>query len=49
MQALQNHIWFLTLEGRLHLVPLPDSPQKVLDIGTGSGNWAIEFGMLLSP
>jgi ubiquinone/menaquinone biosynthesis C-methylase UbiE len=48
MEALQNHIWFLTLEGRLHLAPLPDSPQKVLDIGTGSGNWAIEFGTAIS-
>ncbi|RDW71500.1 hypothetical protein BP6252_08063 [Coleophoma cylindrospora] len=40
---LQNHIWRLTLDGRLHFAPLPDLPQRVLDIGTGTGIWAIEF------
>ncbi|KIW07046.1 uncharacterized protein PV09_01938 [Verruconis gallopava] len=40
---LFHHIFALSLGGRLHLAPL-DNPQRVLDIGTGTGIWAIEFG-----
>ncbi|KAK5030648.1 hypothetical protein LTS07_005432 [Exophiala sideris] len=31
------------LDGKLHLAPIPATPQCVLDIATGSGIWAIEF------
>ena len=38
-----HHELFLTIMDRkLHLAPL-DSPQRVLDIGTGTGLWAIDF------
>lgn len=37
-------MWEITLEERLHLAPIGPSPHDVLDIGTGSGNWAIDFG-----
>lgn len=30
--------------GKLFTAPIGDSPQRVLDIGTGTGIWAIEFG-----
>lgn len=30
------------LDGRLHLCPLED-PQEILDIGTGTGIWAIDM------
>lgn len=30
------------LDGKLHLAPL-ESPRKVLDVGAGTGIWAIEF------
>lgn len=30
----------MTLEGKLHLAPL-GRPQNILDIGTGSGIWAM--------
>lgn len=40
---LFHHIFTLTFGGHLHLAPLKD-PQRVLDIGTGTGIWAIEFG-----
>jgi methylase of polypeptide subunit release factors len=36
----------MTLHGRLHLMPLKkDKLNHVLDFGTGTGIWAIEFGM----
>ena len=28
----------MTLEGKLHLAPIGNDPQRVLDIGTGTGN-----------
>lgn len=41
---LQNHLFNLTLEGKLFLAPLNSSKlHNVLDIGTGTGIWAIEF------
>lgn len=40
-----QHIGFkMMLNGRLHLAPLV-RPQRILDIATGTGIWAIEFGM----
>ncbi|RPA80824.1 putative TAM domain methyltransferase, partial [Ascobolus immersus RN42] len=38
-----HHFFLLTYGGRLHLAPL-ENPRKVLDLGTGTGIWAIEFG-----
>ncbi|KAH8672025.1 S-adenosyl-L-methionine-dependent methyltransferase [Tricladium varicosporioides] len=39
---LQHHLWTLTLDGRLHLAPV-QSPQRVMDVGTGTGSWALEY------
>ncbi|EPE32627.1 S-adenosyl-L-methionine-dependent methyltransferase [Glarea lozoyensis ATCC 20868] len=39
---LQHQLWLLTLNDELHLAPIKN-PQHVLDIGTGTGIWAIEF------
>lgn len=39
---LQHHLWTLTLDGRLHLAPT-ENPQRVMDIGTGTGLWALEY------
>jgi hypothetical protein len=33
----------MLLGDKLHLAPL-DKPQRILDIGTGTGVWAIEMG-----
>ena len=38
---LHHHIWKLTLNGALHTAPLKD-PLEILDIGTGTGLWAID-------
>lgn len=40
-----HHIFKIVLGGRLFLTPLREGPLRVLDIGTGTGIWAIEFGM----
>lgn len=36
----------VTLGGKLNLAPIPKNPQRILDIGTGTGLWAIEMGMI---
>ncbi|KAL0262963.1 hypothetical protein SLS55_001937 [Diplodia seriata] len=41
-----HHICNLTMDGRLHLAPInSQGPQKlhVLDVGTGTGLWAVDF------
>jgi len=37
-----HHVWRLLMKGATHLAPLED-PKMVLDIGTGTGIWAIDF------
>lgn len=41
---MQNKMWSVTLENKLHLAPIGSDPQNVLDIATGTGIWAIDFG-----
>ena len=38
---LYHHIFLLLLGGKLYTAPL-ENPQKVLDVGTGTGIWAID-------
>ncbi|EPE08876.1 umta methyltransferase family protein [Ophiostoma piceae UAMH 11346] len=40
---LGHHIYRLLIGGELHLAPIGDSPQRVLDLGTGTGIWAMDF------
>jgi methylase of polypeptide subunit release factors len=42
---LQHNLWLLTLRGALCLSPKERGAKRVLDIGTGTGIWAIEYGM----
>ncbi|RDW77591.1 methyltransferase-containing protein [Coleophoma cylindrospora] len=56
---LQSHLCYMTLNRRLYLAPLGDNVKRVLDVGTGTGIWAINYadehpdveviGMDLSP
>ena len=39
---LIHHMFLLLLGGKLYTAPL-ENPQKVLDVGTGTGIWAIDF------
>ena len=39
---LQHHFWGLVLDGGLFRSPIGEEPEKILDVGTGTGLWAIE-------
>ncbi|KAJ9644710.1 hypothetical protein H2199_003673 [Coniosporium tulheliwenetii] len=38
---IAHHLFLLTLNNKLHLAPLPGHVENVLDIGTGTGIWAM--------
>lgn len=40
---INHHLLTLSLDGKLFLAPLKDDIENVLDIGTGTGIWAIDF------
>jgi SAM-dependent methyltransferase len=40
---LNHHLYRMMLQGRLFRAPIGRAPQRVLDLGTGTGIWAIDF------
>ncbi|PMD12025.1 S-adenosyl-L-methionine-dependent methyltransferase [Hyaloscypha hepaticicola] len=40
---LQNHLFMLTLDGKLQLAPISKNIHNCLDVGTGTGIWATDF------
>jgi ubiquinone/menaquinone biosynthesis C-methylase UbiE len=43
---LLGNMFNLVLGGKPFLAPIGDHPQRILDLGTGTGAWAIEVGQL---
>ncbi|KIW64480.1 hypothetical protein PV04_09409 [Phialophora macrospora] len=41
--GIAHHVFLLLFDGQLFLAPIGSDPQAVLDVGTGTGLWAIDF------
>ena len=41
-ETIVHHLWLLTLHDQLFLAPI-SHPERILDIGTGTGLWAIDM------
>lgn len=41
---LTHNLWLLTFDGNLALNPKCNEAKRVLDVGTGTGIWAINYG-----
>lgn len=46
---MQHHLWALTWSGKLCQCPKDKGASRVLDVGTGTGIWAIDYGMMRNP
>jgi methylase of polypeptide subunit release factors len=40
---LSHEIVLQLLDGELHKSPIASNPQRILDVGTGTGIWAIDM------
>ncbi len=49
MLDILNHLFFLTYDGRHCICPKNEGAKRVLDMGTGTGMWAMDFGTAFSP
>ncbi|KAI9813029.1 MAG: hypothetical protein M1832_006420 [Thelocarpon impressellum] len=41
---ITHHMILLLCGGKMHLAPIGSNPQRILDIGTGTGIWCIQMG-----
>ncbi|MCJ1413149.1 hypothetical protein MMC19_007253 [Ptychographa xylographoides] len=46
-EDMKHHEMMLITEFRLHMAPIPENAEKILDLGTGTGIWAIQMGTTL--
>jgi methylase of polypeptide subunit release factors len=44
-----KHAMMVNLCQTLHFAPIGDNPQNILDMGTGTGIWAIDSEITLQP
>jgi ubiquinone/menaquinone biosynthesis C-methylase UbiE len=44
-----HHVTSLILGGALHVAELPKEMYRVLDVGTGTGIWAVDFAEYFRP
>ncbi|KAJ9131243.1 Sam dependent methyltransferase [Pleurostoma richardsiae] len=42
-ENISHEMYLKLLDDKLYLAPIPEAPQRVLDVGCGSGLWAIDF------
>ena len=40
---LSHHVFAMVYKGNLYRAPI-DKPERVLDVGTGTGIWVMDFG-----
>ena len=40
---MMHSVWRMQRDGKLYSCPLPNTAEEVLDVGTGSGIWAMEM------
>ncbi|KAH7635576.1 S-adenosyl-L-methionine-dependent methyltransferase [Sordaria sp. MPI-SDFR-AT-0083] len=43
MLDISHHVMTLLLDGKLYTAPITDNPENIIDIGTGTGLWAIDM------
>ncbi|KAH8812898.1 methyltransferase family protein [Xylogone sp. PMI_703] len=41
-EDMKHHEWMLITDFRLHFAPIGENPQRILDLGTGTGIWAMQ-------
>jgi len=44
---MHHHLATLILEGKLTTAPIGKSPQRILDVGCGTGIWSIDAGNVI--
>jgi tRNA1(Val) A37 N6-methylase TrmN6 len=45
MPDMQHHMFQMTLDGKLYVAPIDaKKTHRVLDVGTGTGIWATDYG-----
>jgi len=42
---MQHQLFLLASHNKLHLTPIGDDIKNMLDTGTGTGMWVIDFGV----
>jgi ubiquinone/menaquinone biosynthesis C-methylase UbiE len=40
---IHHEVMLQLLKGELHKAPIASNPQRILDVGTGTGIWAIDM------